>query len=33
VGPGVLWIEALAMVIFATAGIALAIRSFKKELA
>lgn len=33
VGPEVLWIEALAMVIFATAGLALAIRSFKKELA
>ena len=33
VGPGVLWIEAVAMVVFATAGIALAIRAFKKELA
>jgi ABC-2 type transport system permease protein len=32
VGPEVLWIEAVAMVIFAAAGISLAIRSFKKEL-
>jgi ABC-2 type transport system permease protein len=33
VGPGVLWIEGLAMIAFATAGITLAIRAFRKELA
>jgi ABC-2 type transport system permease protein len=33
VGPGVLWVEAVAMVIFAAVGLTLAIRSFKKELA
>lgn len=33
VGPVVLWIEALAMVLFAVAGMALAIRAFRKELA
>jgi ABC-2 type transport system permease protein len=33
VGLEVLWIDAVAMVIFATVGISLAIRSFKKELA
>jgi ABC-2 type transport system permease protein len=32
VGVDVLWVDAVAMVIFATAGISLAIRSFKKEL-
>jgi ABC-2 type transport system permease protein len=33
VGPAVLWADALAMVLFATAGLALAIRAFRKELA
>jgi ABC-2 type transport system permease protein len=33
VGPGVLWVEAAAMVVYATAGLALAIRAFRKELA
>jgi len=33
VGPGVLWIEGLAMIFFAIASITLAIRSFRKELA
>jgi ABC-2 type transport system permease protein len=33
VGPAVLWVEALAMIIFATVGLGLAIRSFRKELA
>ncbi|UCC71457.1 MAG: ABC transporter permease [Gemmatimonadota bacterium] len=32
VGPEVLWVEALAMIIFAAAGLTLAIRSFRKEL-
>ncbi len=32
VGPGVLWVEGLAMIIFATVGLTLAIRAFKKEL-
>jgi ABC-2 type transport system permease protein len=32
VGAGVLWVEGLAMVIFATVSLALAIRSFRKEL-
>jgi len=33
IGPGVLWIEGFAMIIFAIVGLSLAIRSFKKELA
>ncbi len=33
VGPGVLWVEAVAMVIFAVVGLSLAIRAFRKELA
>jgi ABC-2 type transport system permease protein len=33
VGPSVLWIEAVAMIIFATVGLSLAVRAFKKELA
>jgi ABC-2 type transport system permease protein len=33
VGVDVLWIEGVAMVVFATVGLSLAIRSFKKELA
>lgn len=33
VGLDVLWVEALAMVIFAVVGLSLAIRSFRKELA
>ncbi len=33
IGPGVLWIEGFAMIIFAVVGLSLAIRSFKKELA
>jgi ABC-2 type transport system permease protein len=33
VGLEVLWVDAVAMVVFATAGITLAIRSFRKELA
>ncbi len=33
VGVNVLWLQALAMVIFATLGLALAIKNFKKELA
>jgi ABC-2 type transport system permease protein len=33
VGPEVLWVEGLAMVIFAVAGLSLAVRAFKKELA
>jgi len=32
VGPGVLWVQGLAMIIFAAAGLTLAIRSFRKEL-
>ncbi len=32
VGPEVLWVEALAMVVFAVAGLALAIKAFRKEL-
>jgi len=32
VGPGVLWIEALAMILFATVGLSLAARAFRKEL-
>lgn len=32
VGPAVLWVEALAMIIFAVTGLALAIRAFRKEL-
>jgi ABC-2 type transport system permease protein len=32
VGPGVLWTEGVAMIIFATVGLSLAIRAFKKEL-
>jgi ABC-2 type transport system permease protein len=32
VGPGVLWAEGVAMIIFATVGLSLAIRAFKKEL-
>jgi ABC-2 type transport system permease protein len=32
VGPGVLWVEAVAMIVFATVGLTLAIRSFRKEL-
>jgi ABC-2 type transport system permease protein len=32
VGPGVLWVQGLAMIIFATVGLTLAIRSFRKEL-
>lgn len=33
VGASVLWIDAVAMVVFATAGLALAIRAFRKEIA
>jgi ABC-2 type transport system permease protein len=33
IGPGVLWIEGLAMIVFAVVGLSLAIHSFKKELA
>jgi ABC-2 type transport system permease protein len=33
VGAGVLWVEAVAMVVFALAALGLAIRSFRKELA
>ena len=33
VGPEVLWVEGLAMIVFAVAGLGLAIRSFRKELA
>jgi ABC-2 type transport system permease protein len=32
VGPSVLWAEGVAMIIFATVGLSLAIRAFKKEL-
>ncbi len=32
VGPAVLWVEALAMIVFAVTGLTLAIRSFRKEL-
>jgi ABC-2 type transport system permease protein len=33
VGPGVLWVEGLAMIVYAVVGLGLAIRSFRKELA
>ncbi len=33
VGPDVLWVEGLAMIVYAVAGLGLAIRSFRKELA
>ena len=32
VGPAVLWSDALAMILFATVGLTLAIRAFRKEL-
>jgi drug efflux transport system permease protein len=33
VGIGVLWVQGIAMVIFATVGLALAVRAFRKEIA
>lgn len=33
VGPEVLWIQGLAMIVFAVAGLTLAVRSFRKEIA
>ncbi|MBI4542751.1 MAG: ABC transporter permease [Gemmatimonadetes bacterium] len=33
VGPEVLWPQGLAMIVFATAGLTLAVRAFRKEIA